>query len=239
MAAGANEETSGDGNSSPTGISVPDESVVAPTQSVLRHNPGLSVEWASHEQSLLEELLTKYALESHIVRYAKIAMELKDKTVRDVALRCRWVHRKENGKRRKEESKSSRRYSNKKEKLGDQSAKSHALVSNLGKGNGSSSSHTKVSIKVENGITYEAVSGSTGQPLERNAPALDHISSNLEELKLNENFNLLLQSRNSILMHDSYSDSPLMPPPPLIDDPATTVYSNALPHSENHDLGFP
>ena len=33
----------------------------------------------------------RYASESILVRYAKIAMKLKDKTVRDVALRCRWM----------------------------------------------------------------------------------------------------------------------------------------------------
>lgn len=33
----------------------------------------------------------RYASEPTIVRYAKIAMKMKDKTVRDVALRCRWM----------------------------------------------------------------------------------------------------------------------------------------------------
>lgn len=45
-----------------TNGAVPDNSVVGPTQSALRHNPGLAVEWAPDEQSLLEELLTKYVL---------------------------------------------------------------------------------------------------------------------------------------------------------------------------------
>lgn len=33
---------------------------VADTQSALRHNPGVSVDWSPEEQSLLEELLVKY-----------------------------------------------------------------------------------------------------------------------------------------------------------------------------------
>lgn len=35
--------------------------------------------------------LCRFASEHNIVRYAKVAMQLKDKTVRDVALRCRWL----------------------------------------------------------------------------------------------------------------------------------------------------
>ena len=63
MAAGArnDQEGSTDANGAPinNGISVPDDSVVGPTQAALRHNPGLSVQWSSDEQSLLEELLSK------------------------------------------------------------------------------------------------------------------------------------------------------------------------------------
>ncbi|TXG65118.1 hypothetical protein EZV62_006393 [Acer yangbiense] len=33
-----------------------------------------------------------YASDPMLVRYAKISMQLKDKTVRDVALRCRWMN---------------------------------------------------------------------------------------------------------------------------------------------------
>jgi hypothetical protein len=40
-------------------------------------------------------------------------MKMKDKTVRDVALRCRWMTKKENGKRRKEDH-SSRKSKDKK-----------------------------------------------------------------------------------------------------------------------------
>ncbi|KAF3583500.1 hypothetical protein F2Q69_00032210, partial [Brassica cretica] len=83
------------------------------TISALRHNPGISVDWTHEEQSLLEDLLAKYASEPTIVRYAKIAMKMKDKTVRDVALRCRWMTKKENGKRRKEDH-SSRKSKDKK-----------------------------------------------------------------------------------------------------------------------------
>ena len=49
------------------------------------------VEWTSKEQAILEEGLLKYASESDIVRYAKIAQQLHSKTMRDVALRVKWM----------------------------------------------------------------------------------------------------------------------------------------------------
>ncbi|PSR86264.1 ZZ-type zinc finger-containing protein [Actinidia chinensis var. chinensis] len=87
---GNNQESNGNGASG----AVPNDTsaAVGPTQAALRHNPGLAVEWTAEEQSLLEDLLNKYASERNIIRYAKIAMQLKDKTVRDVALRCRWMN---------------------------------------------------------------------------------------------------------------------------------------------------
>uniref|UniRef100_A0A2P2J3C1 Myb-like domain-containing protein n=1 Tax=Rhizophora mucronata TaxID=61149 RepID=A0A2P2J3C1_RHIMU len=57
----------------------------------LKHNPGISTDWSPEEQAILDEGLAKYTMESSIIRYAKIAMQLQNKTVRDVALRCRWM----------------------------------------------------------------------------------------------------------------------------------------------------
>ncbi|CAA2976384.1 uncharacterized protein LOC111398519 [Olea europaea subsp. europaea] len=54
-------------------------------------NSSASFEWSTDEQSILEDLLSKYSSDTIIVRYAKIAQQLNDKTVRDVALRCKWM----------------------------------------------------------------------------------------------------------------------------------------------------
>ncbi|KAE8695319.1 F21O3.28 protein isoform 3 [Hibiscus syriacus] len=81
--------------------------VLVDTPSALRHNPEISVNWTPDEQLTLEMC----ASDSIIVRYAKVAMKLKDKTVRDVALRCRWMT-KENGKRRKGDHGSARKIKN-------------------------------------------------------------------------------------------------------------------------------
>ena len=77
--AGKDREVSANGNGATTnGSSAPhDNAVVGPTQTALRHNPGLAVEWTADEQSLLDELLTKsvtlslslsltYSIEAHM-----------------------------------------------------------------------------------------------------------------------------------------------------------------------------
>nr|GMC59632.1 rho GTPase-activating protein gacM [Ipomoea batatas] len=204
--------------STANGLSVSDNSVVGPTNAALRHNPGLSVEWASEEQSLLEELLKEYASESNLVRYAKIAMQLNDKTVRDVALRCRWMTKKENGKRRKEDQNSSKKSKDKKqEKVTDSMPKS-THVSN--RTNGHPYGQSVMSMDNDDGISYKDIGGATGQLLEQNAQSLDQISANAAAFKIHENIGLFCQVRNNILtiLHD-LNDSPeimkQMPPLPV------------------------
>lgn len=54
---GSSTNNNGNGNGNGVGVV---NGEVGPTQAALRHNPGLTVEWGPDEQSLLEELLTKY-----------------------------------------------------------------------------------------------------------------------------------------------------------------------------------
>ncbi|CAL5333877.1 unnamed protein product [Camellia sinensis] len=222
-----NQEGSGNGNGATNnGSSVlHDNAVVGPTQAALRHNPGLAVEWTSDEQSLLEDLLTKFGSERNIVRYAKIAMQLKDKTVRDVALRCRWLSKKENGKRRKDDHNSSRKSKDKKvthaahrstgfpavnfvqlrplsnfsgsEKVTDSMAKSVSHAVN--RSNGPPYAQPVISVDSDDGIPYKVIGGVTGQLLEQNAQALDQISANFTAFTIHENINLFCQARNNIL----------------------------------------
>ncbi|KVH94157.1 uncharacterized protein LOC112518458 [Cynara cardunculus var. scolymus] len=211
---------------------VQDNSVVGPTQSALRHNPGLSVEWAPDEQSLLEELLTKYASDSSVLRYAKIAKKLQDKTVRDVALRCRWMTKKENGKRRKEDNNSSRKNKDKKEKVTEHLAKSSSHTTN--RANGPPYAQSAVSMDSDDGISYKAIGGTAGQLLEQNAQALDQISANFAAFKVHENINLFCQARNNIVaILNDLNDMPeimkQMPPLPVkLNEELTT---SMLPHS--------
>ncbi|XP_027091983.2 uncharacterized protein [Coffea arabica] len=198
------------------GLSVPENSVLGPNQAGLMHDPGVNTDWTSEEQSLLEDLLNKYSSDGIIVRYAKIAGQLNDKTVRDVALRCRWMNKKENGKRRKDDHNSARKSKDKKEKVTDSLPKSHAG----NRTNGPPYAQSVMSMDSDDGISYEAIGGATGQLLEQNAQALDQISANFAAFKIQENINLFCQARNNILsIMNDLNDLPeimkQMPPLPV------------------------
>ncbi|KAG6534310.1 hypothetical protein ZIOFF_008196 [Zingiber officinale] len=78
-----------------------------------------SVSWSYEELEVLKQGLVRYANEPNMLKYVKVAAMLPDKTVRDVAMRCRWMtvsrfyfasinralkmQKKETGKRRKSE----------------------------------------------------------------------------------------------------------------------------------------
>lgn len=219
MAASANpsgnQEGSNHGVNPPTnnGNSVAEHSVQ--TQAALRHNPGLSVEWTADEQSILEELLVKYASESSVSRYAKIAMQLEDKTVRDVALRCRWMTKKENGKRRKEDHNLARRNKDKKEKALDSSAKTS---SHLTRPSGPSYAPPIIPAD-DDGISYKAIGGAMGQLLEQNAQMFNQISANFANYQIHENINLFCQVRENInKIMNNMNDTPeiMKQMPPLV-----------------------
>ncbi|CAH8356387.1 unnamed protein product [Eruca vesicaria subsp. sativa] len=187
------------------------------TISALKHNPGISVDWSHEEQSLLEDLLAKYASEPTIVRYAKIAIKMKDKTVRDVALRCRWMTKKENGKRRKEDL-SSRKSKDKKEKTTDSSAKSTSHL-NVHP-NGPSYAAPMMPLDSDDGISYKAIGGVSGDLLEQNAQMFNQVSSNFSAFQIHENVNILCKARDNILaILNDLNDMPevmkQMPPLPV------------------------
>ncbi|XP_068666894.1 uncharacterized protein [Aristolochia californica] len=181
----------------------------------LKHNPGLSVEWSAEEQSILEDGLNKYALETTIVRYAKIAMQLHEKTVRDVALRCRWMNKKEIGKRRKDDN--VRKNKEKKEKVTDPSSKpsSHLVM----RPNAPPYS-MPMPLMDDDEISYKAIGGPTGQLLDQNAQVFSQISANLANMQIHENISLFCQTRDNILtILNDLNDMPgimrQMPPLPV------------------------
>ncbi|XP_010551990.1 PREDICTED: uncharacterized protein LOC104822454 [Tarenaya hassleriana] len=190
----------------------------SPTITALRHNPGISVDWTTEEQALLEDLLAKHTSESTILRYAKIAMQLKDKTVRDVALRCRWMTKKENGKRRKEDH-SSRKGKDRKEKVTDSSAKSSSHL-NVHTNGPSSYAPPMVPMDIDDGIPCKAIGGVTGELLEQNAQMFNQISANFSAFQIHENISLFCKTRDNILVIlNDLSDMPevmkQMPPLPV------------------------
>ncbi|MBA0872592.1 hypothetical protein Goshw_016854 [Gossypium schwendimanii] len=78
-----------------------------------QHDMGFATEWSTEEQYILKDGLEKYKEEPNIMKYIKIAAVLPDKTVRDVALRCRWMQRK---RRKPEELNAGKKVNNRKDK---------------------------------------------------------------------------------------------------------------------------
>ncbi|KAJ0977073.1 hypothetical protein J5N97_012547 [Dioscorea zingiberensis] len=184
----------------------------------LKHNPGLAMEWTQEEQTILEDGLAKFASDPNLLRYAKIAMELQEKTVRDVALRCRWMTKKESGKRRKEDHNLARKSKDKKERATDSSAKPTAHLA----ARPSAPQYALPMLPVDNDddISYRAIGGATGQLLEQNMQAFNQIGTNLANYKLEDNINLFQQTYNNILtimneMNEMPEIMKQMPPLPV------------------------
>ncbi|XP_020532722.1 uncharacterized protein LOC105628422 isoform X2 [Jatropha curcas] len=155
-------------------------SVSESSGTALKHNPGISPDWSLEEQAILEDGLSKYAAESNIIRYAKIAMQLQNKTVRDVALRCRWMTKKENSKRRKEEN-LARKSKDKKERVIDPPLKASHFMA---RPNVHPYATPMIPMDYDDGISYKAIGGVTGELLEQNAKAFNQISANLSTMQV-------------------------------------------------------
>ncbi|PQP95362.1 uncharacterized protein Pyn_27223 [Prunus yedoensis var. nudiflora] len=159
----------------------------------LKHDTGLAVEWSVEEQYKLEDGLVKYAEEPSIMRYIKIAATLRDKTVRDVALRCRWMMRK---RRKPEETIMGKKGNIRKDKLVESSSKTNILSA-------PPLDMAAYSLMVHHmnhneRLHCEGISGTAKHLLEQNAQAFSQITSNLSTYKLQENIDLFCRTRNNI-----------------------------------------
>lgn len=174
--------------------------------SLTEHNPGVSTDWTPDEQSILEDGLSQYASESNIIRYAKIAVQLQNKTVRDVALRCRWMIKKDISKRRKEDYILTRKSKDRKERMNEHLASTSQLPAQAGP---SSYFHGVVANGEANAILYSVLASPAGQLVKKSAHALDRVGANLEMHQIHENISLLCQVRKNILdIFHSFGDTP-------------------------------
>ncbi|WJX10533.1 hypothetical protein P8452_01242 [Trifolium repens] len=159
----------------------------------LKHDAGLAAEWSVDEQYKLEEGLLKYANEPSIMRYVKIAASLRDKTVRDVALRCRWMTRK----RRKSEDHMLKKANNRKDKPVESSPKQYLqpVVTPSVATYSCIPHHMDRSQRI---VYDDGVCGPMKRLFEQNAQAFSQINSNLTTFKLQDNIDLLCQTRHNI-----------------------------------------
>ncbi|KAF6160751.1 hypothetical protein GIB67_035952 [Kingdonia uniflora] len=156
---------------------------------------GFALDWSLEEQSKLVEGLDKYGNESNIMKYIKVAATLREKTVRDVALRCRWMI---NGKRRKQG-----RYMEKKMNGGKETVPGSsfdAVSPPVPLLNMATHSFMTNHLGRNERISSEAptVLSTTRHLLDENGKAFSQIAANLETLKVQDNIDLFCRTRNNI-----------------------------------------
>ncbi|KAL1544870.1 hypothetical protein AAHA92_21667 [Salvia divinorum] len=186
---GANKQSHNSASSSYNGASVHGEWGI-PT---FQHQKTISMDWTIEEHALLLDYLAQYGTNSAIICYAKIAVLLKTKTVRDVALRCRWMTKKEMSKRRKDDL-SARKSKERKEMFIDSTVKPSRLSIQSGVSQAPGVNYNCS----EDNIPYNDLTGVTQQLLQHNAWALKQISKNLSTHQIHQNIGLLSQARDNI-----------------------------------------
>ncbi|PIA64136.1 hypothetical protein AQUCO_00201435v1 [Aquilegia coerulea] len=161
----------------------------------IKQDAGFAAEWSVEEQAKLEEGLVKYANEPNVMRYVKIAASLRDKAVRDVALRCRWMTN-ESGKRRKQEHYSGRKMKDKRETLLESSLKANTTP--VQPHNMATYSLMMHHMDPNNTLSSEAVSNTTRHLLDENVKVFGQITSNFSTYKIQDNIDLLCRTRKNI-----------------------------------------
>ncbi|KAJ0256214.1 hypothetical protein HA466_0092070 [Hirschfeldia incana] len=190
--------------------------------------PPLASEWSTEEQLRLEVGLERFKDKPSIMKYIKIAATLPDKTVRDVALRCRWMTRK---RRKAEEMNCGKRISYSKDKQVE-------LTSSI-----PSSSYPFLTPSTTSDLSGNAIS-----LLDQNVRAFSQIRANLSSYKAHDNIDLFYQARNNLIsIQNDMNNMPglmsQMPPLPVAvdDDLSATLmsYSNlGMPFNTMQNGGF-
>ncbi|EOA37006.1 hypothetical protein CARUB_v10010034mg [Capsella rubella] len=160
----------------------------------VKQESALVMDWSVEEQYVLENGLAKLKDEPKISKYVKIAATLPDKTVRDVALRCRWMTRK---RRKKEDINAAKNLINRKTmllhgKVVDTSPELN-MLSNVPRQN---ALYVMNNMCHSSRMPFEGLSDAVMDLLQQNAQALSQISNNLSAWK--DNISLFYQARNNI-----------------------------------------
>ncbi|GAV89297.1 DUF3755 domain-containing protein [Cephalotus follicularis] len=203
----------------------------------LKHDSALAVDWSLEEQYKLDQGLEKYAAEPSIMKYIKIAATLRDKTVRDVALRCRWMTRK---RRKPEEHNMGKKVNIRKDKLLESSSKLNvatAMTQNM-------SAYPLMMHHIDQNerMIFEVagISGTARHLLEQNSQDFNQIRDNLSFFKLQDNLDLFYRVRNNITailndMRDMPGIMSQMPPLPI---PINEDLANSILPSTTQSMMF-
>ncbi|XP_031495629.1 uncharacterized protein LOC116261139 isoform X2 [Nymphaea colorata] len=234
---------SGATSSSAAGILSPDSSGgFGDVFCTLRREPSLAMEWSPEEQVVLEEGLIKYADETNIMKYIKIAADLRDKTVRDVAFRCHWMTRKESGKRRKpEDPYAGKKLKDRKEKVVDSSTRTN--ICPLPNSNLATYPFPVYQMDNNNALSCQAttstVTSTTRHLLDENVQVFNQIAANMEAYKVQDNIDLFCRTRSNIAaILDDMSGTPgiMSRMPPLQVSIDEELASTILPNTTQESL---
>ncbi|XBI01100.1 uncharacterized protein LOC119337933 isoform X2 [Triticum dicoccoides] len=155
---------------------------------------GSPSDWTPYELSIFQEGLARYAREPTIMKYIKIAAMLPTKTIRDVALRCRWTAGKESRRRKPDEFYAGKRIRDLKEKM----VVSTSLANfQMAPPNNLVPFSMSMHHPGQNSLATNE-DNATQHLLEENNQLLNQISANIETFKLGENMDLFLRTNNNI-----------------------------------------
>ncbi|KAF8093318.1 hypothetical protein N665_0384s0005 [Sinapis alba] len=161
---------------------------VNPTPGNIKHEATLAVDWSVEEQFILEKALAKFKGEPQVTKYVKIASTLPDKSVRDVAMRCKWMTQK----RRKVEEHSSTTVNYR--KVVDLPPKLN-MFSTVPHQN---ATYVMNPMCQSTRVPFEGASDAFMELLRQNAQAFSQISSNISACKPQDNISLFYLARNNI-----------------------------------------
>ncbi|CAL5030952.1 unnamed protein product [Urochloa decumbens] len=162
----------------------------------LKYGGPLAANWTHLELQILRDGLDKYVHEQGIMKYIKIAASLPNKTVRDVAMRCQWVGKKVNTRRRKpQEHHTGRNIKERKDKFGEPAlwGANHPLQTGV-------RTNSFVPHNVQNNMFLSGGS-EIDRPqhlLEENNRLLNQIEANIVTFQAQNNIDLFHRARRNI-----------------------------------------
>ncbi|XP_078167285.1 uncharacterized protein LOC144562035 isoform X1 [Carex rostrata] len=181
-------------------------------QANLKYGSSISVDWSPQELAVLRDGLARHGYDDSIMKYIKIAARLPEKTVRDVAMRCKWMmvvctlpkliplllQRRESAKRRKPEQYSPGR---KMKGTKDMVVESTLWAMNYPE-NVASQSYIQNNINYTNQISCgdSQIDRAMRQVLEENNQLLSQIANNIATSQTQNNAELFNCTRRNISM---------------------------------------
>ncbi|KAG8060183.1 hypothetical protein GUJ93_ZPchr0002g25781 [Zizania palustris] len=182
-------------------VSTGSPSMLADSSQSLKYGAPMAVDWTYPEIQLLHDGLLKYANEPGIMKYIKIAAMLPEKTVRDVAMRCQWMTKKENTRRRRtDEHHLGKKTKERKDKMVESSlwtANRHVQMPDIGSSS-PVACNTVHDNQFQSGVAASEIDRAMLNILEQNARILKQIEVNILTSQAQNNIDLFHHTRRNI-----------------------------------------